>query len=358
MKYTEQATKINSIAASVYAAKHIGEVASFPSVITVTTTLNCNYRCRMCYQKSYDKAEIAWEMIEKIEDVLPFVESMQIFGGEPLLYSRFDDLVLLCRKNGVIPWTITNGSLLDKERAKLLAENGFGAVKFSMDAGTEKTYKFVRGGNFAKVMSNVAGLALERTRINSSFPHIELNFVAMKSNVHEIGKLAAIGANVGADQINVFYMRAVNEESALDSVYFHQEYSDEQMLKGVEMAKRSGIRITIPKLFSEACTAQEMRGSTVCHDPWKYFLFGPSGDCAPCCGGYPAIGNLARSDFQEVWNGPVVQKLRTTVNTENEPKPCRECFGRKQKSDNIFTHFSSKSLYENAAAKLSMHEPK
>ena len=352
MQYATQCTQLNKMVIPALAARNVGEIPSFPEMMTITTTLNCNYRCRMCYQSSYGKEEIPWSLVEKIVPALPFVESLQIFGGEPLLYSRFDELVRLCGACDTRPSVITNGTLLDANRCALMADNAFGLVKVSIDAGTAETYREIRGGNFQKVMGNIATLAQARDRAGAALPRIEMNFVVMKSNVREIGRLATIGAAIGVDQINVYYMCAANEQSALDSVYFCQEYSDEQILKGLESARHAGIAINIPHLFSQQGAIQEIRDQPVCHDPWKYLLVGMDGNCTVCCGGFKGVGNLNEAGFQDVWNGKELQQLRRTVNTDRELPACRSCRGRKQKSDGIRTHFSSQELYLAAAAKL------
>lgn len=345
MKYARYAKMLSKAVRNHFISENIGEILSFPSMVTVTTTYNCNYRCRMCYQGSYDKKEIDWRVLERIEPALPFVQRLQIFGGEPLLYSRFDDVVDMGARNGVDMVTITNGSLLHDERRRRLVDSGFNNIKVSFDAGTPQTYKYVRGGNFHKVLGNIAELSKLKAQRNTPVPFVEMQMVAMRSNIHELGKLLTIASSIGVSVVNVFYLITSDESLADESLYFHQEYSDEQMRKGHEIAQRLGIMLTLPKLFSEE-QQEESRTFTACPDPWKYAIVSVKGGVTPCCGGAPSMGSLAENEFMDVWNGPRYKKLRETVNTPKQPEYCNRCAGRMQDHRDITSHIRDKKLAE------------
>jgi MoaA/NifB/PqqE/SkfB family radical SAM enzyme len=88
MRYAANATLMNEAVIQAMVYRDLSEIYTLPEQVTLTTTLNCNYRCRMCRQPGYPKGEMSWVVVEKVVDVLPFVDVLQIFGGEPLLYSR------------------------------------------------------------------------------------------------------------------------------------------------------------------------------------------------------------------------------------------------------------------------------
>ena len=122
-------TEINDQLNDRYVAENAYEnVSTYPKLVTLTTTLRCNYRCWMCYQKEF-KGDLDWRIVERLEHMLPFVKTMQMFGGEPLLYGRLSELCALAEKYRCELDIITNGSLLNAERRAMLLDNNAALIK-------------------------------------------------------------------------------------------------------------------------------------------------------------------------------------------------------------------------------------
>lgn len=49
-----------------------------------------------------------WKRVERLEHVLPFIKTLQIFGGEPLVYNRLDELCKLAGDSACELELITN----------------------------------------------------------------------------------------------------------------------------------------------------------------------------------------------------------------------------------------------------------
>jgi len=339
MRYAHHATTLSKSLYPVMCANGVGEIPTFPQEIMLTVTFNCNYRCGMCFQGHYDKREMPWEMVEKLKDALYFTDSLQIIGGEPLLYSRFRDLVSLANETSCKVRITTNGSLLTPDMSRFLLENGVFDLRVSVDAGTSATYKRIRGGNFMRLLNNIQTLSRLKQANGLQWPLVEFNVVAQKSNVAELPKLIALADSLGVYQVNVHYMTCTREDWLHESLYFHQDFSDECLLKAAAAADAVGMRINLPKPF-KGPAVEQTRVNTRCDEPWRVFMVNMDGTCNICCGGADSPGNIADGDFIELWNGPFLQKLRTTVNTPDKPDFCRKCFGRMQKVESLYTHFS------------------
>lgn len=339
MRYSQQATLMSKYLYPTMAQNGVAEIPTFPQEIMLTTTFNCNYRCRMCFQEHYDKREMPWEMVEKLRDALYFADTLQLIGGEPMIWSHFKKAVALANETSTKVRITTNGSLMDTEMNRFIVENEVFDLRISVDAGTAKTYKHIRGGNFLRLLSNVQELSRFKQIAGTEWPIVEFNVVAMKSNVGELTKLIALADSLGVFQINVHYMNCTREEWLPESLYFHQDYSDECLFKASEAATAVGIRLNLPVPFKGE-TVSQTRVSTRCDEPWRAFLVNMDGVCQICCGGADAVGNLNESDFMEMWNGAGIQALRSTVNTPDKPDYCRKCFGRMQKVESIYTHLS------------------
>jgi radical SAM protein with 4Fe4S-binding SPASM domain len=131
-------------------------------------TEKCNLRCRHCYQTGRKLQEMTFpeikEAIDEISDMLAawkdiygmdFSSSFNITGGEPFL--REDLFLILDEINsrGFETYLLTNGTLINKERAVKLAGLGIKGVQVSIE-GPEKIHDSIRGRN--SFSSSVKGI--------------------------------------------------------------------------------------------------------------------------------------------------------------------------------------------------------
>lgn len=339
MAYPKHATLMNNTLWEHMARAAVGDMPTFPQEIMLTTTFNCNYRCRMCFQDHYDKREMPWSMAEKLRGALTFTDTLQIIGGEPMIYSHFKDLVALAHQTSTKVRITTNGALMDSAMREFIMENRIFNIKLSADAGTAKTYKYIRGGNFLKFINNVLELSKLKVKYQVEWPILEFNFVAQKSNVAELPKLLALADSLGVYQVNVYYMTCTREDWMHESLYFHQDYADECLHKAGEAAKSIGIPVNLPIPF-KARASQEARVFTECFEPWRLLQVNMDGDANICCGGAPTMGNLGNQEFLDIWHSPELMDLRRRVNSADKPGYCKLCVGKMQKVDSIYTHFS------------------
>lgn len=80
--------------------------------------------------------------------------------GEPLLSSDLEYYVGLCKQIGFeYIYITTNGVFAEKERIRKLCEAGLSSLKFSINAATRETYRFIHGrDDFDKVCRNVVDI--------------------------------------------------------------------------------------------------------------------------------------------------------------------------------------------------------
>lgn len=104
---------------------HLFRIPDCPDNVMLDLTWRCNYQCSFCYNPAENRrqGDPPWEVTEAILRKLALwgVREILYLGGEPLLHSRFDDVVRLGADLGLIQRVVTNGSLISEERARLLA---------------------------------------------------------------------------------------------------------------------------------------------------------------------------------------------------------------------------------------------
>lgn len=120
-----------------------------PSKIIFCLTLRCNLRCKMCgIWKSPKTKELSlqeWKsVIIKLKEWLgPF--RVQVAGGEIFIRDDIFDLVKFASENDVLAGVVSNGTLLDGERAERLIDAGLGYFDVSLDGINPETHDYIRG---------------------------------------------------------------------------------------------------------------------------------------------------------------------------------------------------------------------
>ncbi|MCG8553127.1 MAG: radical SAM protein [Desulfobacterales bacterium] len=327
-------------------------VVTYPKLVTLTTTLKCNYRCWMCYQQEF-KGEMDWRIVEGLAQVLPFVKTLQLFGGEPLIYSKLESLCRLAGDSRCELELITNGSLLDERRRALLLDNNARLIKISLEAAKQETYESIRGGNLLMVFDNIKKLTAERDARTNSKLELQINYVAMRRNIEELADVIRMAANAGVIRVLVLYMFTTDREDlARESLFFHQELSDRCMNEALATGLETGVEVIIPGFFS--IQRRDVEGGEMdhtCHSPWKNCLIDIAGNVRICCGKTPTLGNLLDTAFDDLWFCDAVTSYRKTVNTEKQLPACRVCRVKGRSINNISFHIRDKALAEQFIAR-------
>ena len=133
----------------------------------IEITNRCNLDCKDCYNSSgrnKKTIEIDLDVLLKyVNDLIAVygVRSVTFSGGEPLLYSRIDELLdslteYAVKYPRVIFNFVTNGTLYNKKFYDLLEHNDRFMVQISLDGPNEESCASMRGaGTFTKVLSNI-----------------------------------------------------------------------------------------------------------------------------------------------------------------------------------------------------------
>ena len=130
-----------------------------PAVVLFSPTMRCNLRCTGCYAASYSTRDDL--ELEVIDRVLKEMQELGIFwatilGGEPFLRQ---DMWGIYKKHSDIFFQIyTNGTLVNKETSKRLAEIGNIVVILSLEGFEQETDARRGKGIFRKVMEAMDNL--------------------------------------------------------------------------------------------------------------------------------------------------------------------------------------------------------
>ena len=332
------------------------------SKLYIEPTTQCNLQCRTCIRNSWDEPIGSMDMAvyrKLLSDLKDFktLNTIAFWGyGEPLAHPEIVNMVAEAHEIGLKTEVITNGHLIDKDKAKGFIQAGLDTLVVSVDGTNQASYEDVRiGGDLSRVEENIRGLNLLRAKMSGKKLNVGLEFVIMKSNIHQLPDLAHKAHSMKADFIMLTNLLPCTEDMKDEILYWisatinedeeRSKWSNELMLPRMDLRTEyltpllallkkldrpmPGIR-DIPQ---EYCCPFVQRGSAAI--TW-------SGDVSPCIAlmhSYRcyilgrekfikryAVENIAREKIGDIWNKKNYQGFRDRVLTF-EFSPCVQCSG-------------------------------
>jgi molybdenum cofactor biosynthesis enzyme MoaA len=162
-----------------------------PKEIFITLTANCNLRCKGCrYGRDFmPGSQLPWPIVrDLLDDCKRFgINSIRLYGGEPLLHRDLPKIVEYANKLGLRPWLTTNGILL-KEKIDELFNVGLRDVSVGYYGTGEEYNAYVQRKDRYALLE--CGIAYARERYGLDL-RIALGWVLMRPtcNVDEIQRL-------------------------------------------------------------------------------------------------------------------------------------------------------------------------
>jgi MoaA/NifB/PqqE/SkfB family radical SAM enzyme len=225
--------------------------------VYVEPTTCCNLDCRTCIRNVWN-AELSLMSEATYARVLDTLQAIEprprmFFGGlgEPLLHQHIVDWIAQAKAMGATVELITNGTLLTEEKARALIASGLDNLWISIDGATPESYADVRlGAQLPHVIENVKRLRRLRKGGHFATPEIDVAFVAMKRNIHELPAVLKLAHSLGARQFKVSNVLPYTKE-LWDEILYAQEFRDLTY-----MPSRRIPRLSLPKIgYSDQTSA-------------------------------------------------------------------------------------------------------
>lgn len=326
-----------------------------PLVYKLVLTQRCNLRCPMCYEwgstgwKSAAEnhtptLEMDWAVIERIlDEAKDSRPSFILIGGEPLLYSRFSDLVLALKERKCFSICCTNGMFLDKH-LQLFEHNPYLTLLVSLD-GLGPVNDAIRGaGVYDKVTSSISELKKLRHP-----PYVGIQHTLRPENISGMSAFCEAMVKAGADWILFNPTWFVTEEERADysqvletrfkapcpslAGYAKNCAVDPHLfLEQYELIKSRTWPIQISCYFKDSGdifdylnehTADDL--ARPCLKQWLRMDVLPNGDVTPCAL-YPdlSFGNLNKDSVRSAWNSARYAEFRRWSRNASF-SVCRKC---------------------------------
>jgi len=297
-----------------------------PYYLMIEPTNVCNLRCPLCptgelkleRKPGFMTMETLREIIDPLADSL--VEINITNYGEPTMHKQLPEMIRYVKDKGIRVSLGSNGHFFNNdEAAATYVRSGLDHIYISLDGTTQDTFEKYRvRGNFEKLRDNVTRLVRVRDELGSRTPEVELQFIVMRHNEHQMDEAREVADRWGADRLT------------FKSVSFNvAEWNDPE------------VRERFADLFptQEEYQLYDLDGTDAkwkipienrCDYLWRAAVVHWDGKIVPCCmdpKGEIPLGT-ARQNIAKVWNGKRFRKLRKQIRTDKKKIPlCAQCPG-------------------------------
>jgi radical SAM protein with 4Fe4S-binding SPASM domain len=233
------------------------------------------------------------------------------FQGEPLLNPDFSKMVQLARKQRIFVATSTNGHFLNDRNVDEIIKSGINHLVISMDGIDQQTYEKYRvKGDLQTVTDGIKRLVMAKKTAKSTTPFIELQFIVMRHNEHQMQQMREFAKQAGVDKLAFKTAQVYN---------FNSEST------------------IIPALKSKSRYRQTSEGKWImakkirnrCHRIWSSLVITWDGKVVPCCYDKDAdhqTGNLLEEPLSEIWKNQQYTSFRRQVlRNRSANEICRNC---------------------------------
>ncbi|MCD4673859.1 MAG: tungsten cofactor oxidoreductase radical SAM maturase [Anaerolineaceae bacterium] len=194
----------------------------------IEATTACNLQCRTCIRNIWSDpiAAMKRETFDRILESLPGLPELNriVFTsfGESLTHPSILDMIEAVRARGLAVTLGTNGLLLTSKVSAELVRLGVDRIVVSLDGVSPDIYENVRGTDMSEVLHNLHSLNEAKYQLESLIPTLGIEFVALKSNVHELGSLTRLASHLKAARVLVSNVLPYTEDILAEVLYGYE----------------------------------------------------------------------------------------------------------------------------------------
>lgn len=304
-----------------------GQVFIGPQSLLLDIVGTCNLNCIFCRDHSpminnrenWRDMEMPFELASRLMDQgadLGVSLILLLGAGEPLLHSRYPDLVKQVKALPVKFETFTNGLLMDGKLGDLFLDAHRGRVHFSVSAANEEIYRKFRPhmpkGLYPKIEKSIRYLTQNRE------PGLKVILVHVINNMNfdQVIPMIERAIDLGVDEVQ-YKMTELNEIGPSLKLSSEQVHSLELEMKHVRhLAAKAGVDVhdNIDFQFENynpqsGNYAENLYDDMGCNMGWELVRVRRDGEVSFCCG-LKFIDNISNKSLVDYWRGPYLEKAR------------------------------------------------
>jgi radical SAM protein with 4Fe4S-binding SPASM domain len=293
----------------------------FPVQIFLGLTYRCNLNCAHCYvEKKNDNTDPSTEEITKMINRLADLGVFKIIftHGENLLRKDLFQIIEHCNNLDIHTTLITNGILLNSEKAKRLKKI-VSKIVISLDGLDKNFHNNLRNKEEAW---NKAVEAMEVCKLQN-IP-FSINTTINKSSRTHLEQIINFAQEKKASDIYFLSIRSTHDDPREQSVNpedYHKIWQLKHKYKSkinIAMHDPLAIYYLTPKNFRNK---EEIASFNECQAGKAWLSILPSGQVQPCNFWPLSLGDAYKEDIKKIWE----EWLYTKKRYENTPKECQNC---------------------------------
>jgi len=281
-----------------------------PVLAELALTYRCNNACRFCYAGcGTDAAQAAADRrperstadFKRIIDIFATEARVPFFsftGGEPTLRDDLPELIAYATSRTLSTNLVTNGTLIDGERARAYKTAGLGSAQVSVEGPTAERHDSLVGrrGAFGDCLAGIEALRA------AGIP-TQTNTTITRENLAEAQEMPAFLASLGIRRfaMNLFIPTIPGPEA--DRLYVSYEEIGPVVDAVAREAHRTGLTFYwySPTPFCVFNPIARGFGNKSCAAADGLLSVAPDGAVLPCSSWDEPIGNLLEQDFKTLW---------------------------------------------------------
>ena len=275
-----------------------------PAFISVEPANVCNLHCPECpvgmRTTPAVKSTLDFNLFKKLMDELSpgLMHVIFYFQGEPLLNPDFTEMVSYARSKNLLTSSSTNAQLITDELARGIVESGLDRLIISIDGATQDVYEKYRvGGSLFKALNAVTSLVKWKENLRSASPLIEIQFLVLSTNEHQMADMKRLARNLKADKLTFKSAQLYDFENGNELLPRNPKYARYELRDDHKYHIKSKLRNRCQRL-------------------WRGAVITSKGDVLPCCFDKESafsFGNIHHQTFSACWNGPAAYDFRQKI---------------------------------------------
>lgn len=299
------------------------DLPEFPHIIDIEVTSACNYSCLMCPTGNLSlgrKPEfMSWATFETIlNQCVHYRTALRFIGwGEPLLGQNRQPPVVLdfikwAHRAQLLTHLNTNGSLMYRDVAGRLLNEGLDSIKFSFQGTDGTTFEEMRN------TKRIGPIHFEKL----------LETMRMFKEMRGARVLPWIAASTSITYETPEMVAAFKErvEPLVDHLGVGTTIFDYMDMSAVRL--RPAERATLERL--RAFESTNKRHPVPCPQVYDSLSIHADGSVVVCCNSYDdtgKIGNVNETPIKEIWRHPKIEAYRERLARKDYNAPlCESCF--------------------------------
>ncbi len=278
-------------------------VWGLPLSYSIEPTNLCNLKCPECPSglgtltraKGLMNFDFFKEIVDEIARTGFYIQLY--FQGEPYLNKHLPGMINYAKEKNIYVSVSTNGTFITGKNVDTIINSEPDKLIFSIDGMDEESYQVYRqGGTFKRADEGLKLLIEKKQSLRKKKPFIELQFIVMKHNEHQIDEVFEYGKKLKVDKVLLKTVQISNKDNFDTLLPVNEEYRRYELKNG---------DVRLKGKIKNQCFAL-----------WRTSVITWDGKIVPCCFDKDAvfqIDSLNGKPFNEIWKSKTYQSFRKKI---------------------------------------------